>query len=173
MKKIIILSTIVLAAILSGCATLRPSTLLPTTITRNSEDDLKNYSYFYVNPAGAKTGSAGYVTGGNYGVFGSSSTRTTEPCDIISGYLIKLGYVRVANIDETISDKTLVISYGETGRRPLGFGYTIEVTLQFTSAKTHAPVCTVTGEGQGETEADDIRIAIIRCLNTAFGNTNN
>ena len=104
MKKIIILSTIALAAILSGCAT-----LIPTTITRNSEDDLKNYSYFYVNPAGAKTGSAGYVTGGNYGVYGSSSTRTTEPCDIISGYLIKLGYVRVATIDENISDKTLVI----------------------------------------------------------------
>lgn len=168
MKKAIILSIIALAAILSGCAT-----LLPTTITRNSEDDLKNYSYFYVNPAGAKTGSAGYVTGGNYGVYGSSSTRTTEPCDIISGYLIKLGYVRVATIDENISDKTLVISYGETGRRPAGLGYTIEVTLQFTSAKTHAPVCTVTGEGQGETEADDIRIAILRCLDTAFSPTNN
>ena len=29
------------------------------------------------------------------------------------------------------------------------------------------------GEGQGETEADDVRIAITRCLDTAFGVTKN
>lgn len=166
--KKLLLPIFLLSIMLSGCAT-----LLPTTVTRNEQDDLKNYQYFYVNPTGAKTGSAGYVTGGNFGVYGSSSTRSTEPCDIISGYLIKRGYVRVANIDDNISDKTLVISYGETGRRAAGLGYTIEVTLQFTSAKTHAVVCTVTGEGQGETEADDIRIAIIRCLDSVFNNSNN
>ena len=167
-NKKLLLPIVLLSILLSGCVT-----LLPTTVTRNAHDNLKNYKYFYVNPSGAKTGGAGYVTGGNYGLFGASETRSTEPCDIISGYLIKKGYIRVADIDENIRDKTLVVSYGETGRRAAGLGYTIEVTLQFTSSKTHEVVCTVTGEGQGETEADDIRIAINRCLNSVFDSSDN
>jgi hypothetical protein len=166
MKTKILLSVILLTTLLSSCGSVRP-----TTINRNSEDDLKNYTYFFVNPAGVKSGGTGYVTGNNYGVFGATTTKSTDPIDIISGYLMKQGYVRVADIDDDISDKTLVISYGETGRRSLNLGYAIEITLQFTSAKTHTLVCTVTGEGQGETEADDVRIAITRCLDTAFGTT--
>lgn len=155
-----------IASILSGCGSVKP-----TTINRNPEDDLKNYTYFYVNPTGSKNSSTGVVTDNGYGLFGVSSTRSTDPIDIISGYLMKLGYVRIAEIDEKISDKTLVISYGEIGKRPLNLGYAIEVTMQFTSAESHALVCSVTGEGQGETEADDIRIAITRCLDTVFGVT--
>lgn len=168
MKTKLFLSAILLATLLSSCGSLRP-----TTINRNSEDDLKNYTYFFVNPAGVKSSSTTSVIGNNLGVFGATTTKSTDPIDIISGYLMKLGYVRVANIDDDISDKTLVISYGETGRRSLNLGYAIEITLQFTSAKTHALVCTVTGEGQGDTEADDIRDAITRCLDTAFENTKN
>ncbi len=48
------------------------------------------------------------------------------------------------------------------------FGDKIEIVLQFVSASTNDVFCTVTGEGDGGTEADDIRIAIERCLNTAF-----
>ena len=144
-------------------------TLQPTTITRNEKDALSNYKYFYINPTGAKTGSTGYVYGNQYGVYGGSSAKSTDPCDIITVFMLKKWYIRIAAIDENIADKTLVISYGETGRRPAGLGYTINVTLQFTSAKTHNIVCSVSGEGMGETEADDIRIAITRCLETAFG----
>jgi hypothetical protein len=43
-------------------------------------------------------------------------------------------------------------------------GYTIEVTIQFVSAKTNSLVCSCTAEGIGSTEADDIREAITRCL---------
>lgn len=166
MKNKTLLLIIAIASILSGCGSVKP-----TTINRNPGDDLKNYTYFFVNPAGVKSGGTGYVTGNNLGVFGATTTKSTDPIDIISGYLMKLGYVRIAEIDDKISDKTLVISYGETGRRSLNLGYAIEITLQFTSANTHSIVCTVTGEGQGETEADDIRIAITRCLDTAFGVT--
>ncbi|MBO4481624.1 MAG: hypothetical protein J5719_03640 [Bacteroidales bacterium] len=148
----------------SSCVTLQP-----TTITRNEQDALSNYKYFYINPTGVKTGSTGYVYGSQYGVYGGSSAKSTEPCDIITGFLLKRGYIRIATIDENIAEKTLIISYGETGRRPAGLGYTINVMLQFTSAKTHNIVCSVSGEGMGETEADDIRIAITRCLETAFG----
>ena len=47
-------------------------------------------------------------------------------------------------------------------------GYTIEITLQFLSADTHEVVCTSTAEGMGETEADDIRIAIQKALTEVF-----
>ena len=49
-----------------------------------------------------------------------------------------------------------------------GGGYTIEITLQFLSAQSHEVVCTSTAEGMGETEADDIRIAINRALDELF-----
>ena len=168
MKTKIFLSAFLLATLLSSCGSLRP-----TTINRNTEDDLKNYTYFFVNPAGVKNSSTGYVSGNNLGVFGATTIKSTDPMDIISGYLMKLGYVRVANIDDDISDKTLVISYGEIGRRYLNLGYATEISLQFSSAKTHSLVCTVTGEGLGDNEADGVRDAITRCLDTAFGNTKN
>lgn len=144
-------------------------TLQPVSMTKSQEDSLDNYKYFYVNPTGVKTGSAGYVVGNQYGVYGGSSTKSTDPCDIISGYLIKRNLIRVAEIDDNIKGETVVVSYGETGRRTMGLGYAIEVTIQFSSAKTHSVVCTVTGEGRGDTEADDIRLAITRCLDMVFG----
>jgi hypothetical protein len=58
----------------------------------------------------------------------------------------------------------MIVNYGESGKRNKGLGYTIEVTIQFVSAKTNAKLCSCTAEGQGETEADDIREAITRCL---------
>ena len=65
-----------------------------------------------------------------------------------------------------LADITLIVNYGESGRRNTGLGgYTIEVTIQFISAKTNSLVCSCTAEGQGSTEADDIRQAITRCLN--------
>ena len=67
-----------------------------------------------------------------------------------------------------LADKTLIVSYGETDRRYRGLGYTIEVTLQFVSAKSHEMVCSCTAEGQGETEADDIRMAIQRAISGLF-----
>lgn len=46
----------------------------------------------------------------------------------------------------------------------------MEVTIQFISAQTNSLVCSCSAEGQGETEADDIRMAITRCLSTIFPN---
>ena len=166
MRSKTIILILAIASIISGCGSVKP-----TTINRNPGDDLKNYTYFFVNPTGSKNSSIGIVTGSGYGVFGATTTTSTDPIDIISGYLMKLGYVRIAEIDEKISDKTLVISYGETGKRELNLGYATEVTMQFTSSESHALVCTVTGEGQGDTEADNVRIAITRCLDTVFGIT--
>ena len=162
MKKGFII-LILLSIVMSGCVTLQP-----TTITRSDKDGFSNYKYFYVNPTGTITGSTGMVVGNQYGVYGGSSTKSTSPCDVITGFLIGKGFVRVVNIDDNNKDKTFIINYGEVGRRMGFFCDNIEISLQFTSASTNEVICTVTGEGDGETEADVIRKAIERCLNTAF-----
>ena len=46
----------------------------------------------------------------------------------------------------------------------LGRGYTLEVTIAFFDASTSDVVFRCTAEGFGRTEADDIEIAINRCL---------
>ena len=50
----------------------------------------------------------------------------------------------------------------------VNLGYSIEVTMQFINAKTQLPIVVCTAEGQGSTEADDIRIAITRALEPLF-----
>ena len=141
--------------------------LQPVRVTRNSS--LNQYTYFYITPTETKTGSSGGVYGNGYGVYGSSISKSTNPADVISGYLIKRGLVRLPEIKSDLADKTMIINYGETGRRSTGLGgYTIEVTLQVLSAKTSEVICVITGEGQGKTEADDVRIAINRCLEEMY-----
>ncbi len=141
--------------------------LQPVQVTRNAS--LDKYTYFYITPTVAKTGSTGGVYGNGYGVYGTTSSKSTNPSDIISGYLIKRGLVRLPEIKDELADNTMIINYGETGRRYTGLAsYTIEITLQVLSAKTNEVICIITGEGQGETEADDIRIAINRCLNEMY-----
>ena len=69
-------------------------------------------------------------------------------------------------IKSELTDETVIVNYGESGRRNTGLGgYTIEVTIQFISAKNSSLICSCTAEGQGSTEADDIRQAITKCLN--------
>ena len=110
------------------------------------------------------TSSSGGVYGGNYGVYGSTTSKSVNPSDVISGILLKNGFSQLPELKPELTDETLIVNYGESGRRNRGLGYTIEVTIQFLSAKTNTTVCSCTAEGQGETEADDIRQAITRCL---------
>jgi len=114
------------------------------------------------------TSSTGGTYGGQYGIYGSSTTKSVNPSDVIAGILIKEGYVILPKLKSELSNETLIVNYGESGRRNRGLGYTIEVTIQFISAKTNEMICSCTAEGQGETEADDIRQAIKRALSSLF-----
>ena len=140
--------------------------LQPVCVTRYNT--LDQYTYFYITPTGTKTSSSGGVFSNGFGVYGLSQTKSTNPADIISGFMIKKGLIQLPELNNELAEKTIIINYGETGRRNTGFGYTIEITLQILSAKTNEIICIVTGEGQGETEADDIRIAINRCLEELY-----
>ena len=154
MKTINIL-TIAFAAICSnGCASLKP----PTIVKYGS---IKDYIYVFISPTSSLTSSTGFSIGTQF----YSSGKSVNPADVITGILSKEGFVRLPELKSEFTNQTLIVNYGESGRRNTGLGgYTIEVTIQFISAKTHAPICSCTAEGQGETEADDIRQAITRCL---------
>ena len=142
--------------LINSCALKAP------TIIKN--DRIEGYKYIFISPTGNLTSSTGTVYGGNQGVYGSTTSKTVNPSDVITGILVKEGFIRLPELKPELADKTLIVNYGESGRRDIGLGYTIEVTIQFVSAKSHTLICSCTAEGLGETEADDIRQAITRCL---------
>jgi hypothetical protein len=151
---------LILSLITFGCSFLRPAKLRPATITKNGS--LDTFKFFYITPTTSLTSSSGATISGQY----YSSSKTVNPSDVITGILTKERLIRLPELKPDLTDETLIVNYGESGRRNTGLGgYTIEVTIQFISAKTSTFVCSCTAEGQGSTEADDIRQAITRCLN--------
>ncbi len=150
--------------LINGCAlhrTLRP--LQTPIIVRNAPIEM--YKYAYISPTKELTSSTGLRYGEQYG---SIYTKSVNPSNVIAGILIKEGYIILPELKSELSDKTLIVNYGESGRHNRGFGYTIEITIQFISPTTNEMICSCTAEGQGETEADDIRQAIIRALSSLF-----
>lgn len=162
MKTIKFLLIIIInGLILNSCAPLKEP-----VVTRN--DSIEKYKYIFILPSNDLTSSIGGVYGGDYGVYGVTTSKSVNPSDVITGILIKRGFIRLPELKSELVEETLIVNYGESGKRYRGLGYTIEVTIQFISAKTHEIVCTCTAEGQGETEADDIRMAITRALLELF-----
>lgn len=157
MKPVTLTSVVLLSIMVTGCA------LKPPTVTRKGS--IAAYKYMFISPTNSLTSDTGELYGGAYGVYGATTSKSVNPGDVISGILLKAGYTRLPEINKDLADDTIIVNYGESGKRSTGMGgYTIEVTIQFVSAKTHETVCSCTAEGQGETEADDIREAITRCL---------
>lgn len=139
--------TIIVVLTLTSCGSLRPA-----TVTRHSS--LEGYRYAYINSTSTKIGSAGYF----YNGMGASETKSTNPSEIISGFLMKKGFIIVPELKPENESHTIVVNYAETGRRNLNLGYAIEITIQILSATDNSLLCTGTAEGQGSTEADDIRL---------------
>lgn len=153
-KHFNLLGLLILSILMFGCATLRPATSI-------KKGNLFSYKYIYITPTNSLSSSSGAFINGMY----YSENKTVNPSDVISGVLTKQGFIRVPEIKPELNQETLIVNYGESGRRSTGLGsYTIEVTIQFVSANTSSLVCSCTAEGQGSTEADDIRVAITRCL---------
>ena len=162
MKPIVVIGISILSVLFFSC-----TTLLPASTIKNSSTE--NYKYIYITPTKNLTSSAGGVYGGAYGVYGATQSKSVNPSDVISGLLTKKGFIRLPELKEELNDKTLIVNYGESGKRDTGLGgYTIEVTIQFVSGKSSELVSSCTAEGQGETEADDIRQAITRCITALY-----
>ena len=146
---------------LGACAPLR----VPIIVKKSP---IEMFKYAYISPTKELTSSTGSTYGGQYGIYGSSTTKSVNPSDIIAGILIQNGFIIVPEIKSELAKETVIVNYGESGRRNRGFGYTIEVTIQFISADTNQMICSCTAEVQGSTEADDIRQAIKRALDGLF-----
>lgn len=147
--------------ILNSCAPLKAPTIIKNVA-------IENYKYVYISPTKELISGTGGTYGGQNGVYGSTTTKSVNPSDVIAGVLIKEGFVILPELKSELSNETIIVNYGESGRRNRGFGYTIEVTIQFVSAQSHEMLCSCTAEGQGATEADDIRQAIRRALAGLF-----
>lgn len=158
MKTFSFLAIFIASIFVSSCVSLKP----PIT-TKNETTD--NYKYIYIAPTNSLTSGSGATYEGQY----YSSSKTVNPSDVIAGMLSKEKFIRLPELKPELADETLIVNYGESGRRNVGLGgYTIEVTINFISAKTYKEVCSCTAEGIGSTEADDIRKAITRCLDGLF-----
>ncbi len=149
-------STILFAGLLiCSCST----TLKAPIITRNEK--IEGYKYVFISPTSDKTSSSGSV----YKNYGSTTSNTINPSDVISGILTKEGFIRLPELKPELTDETIIVNYGESGTRNTGMGgYAMEVTIQFISAKSNKLIGSCTAKGQGRTEVDDIREAITRCL---------
>lgn len=157
-RLVLVICTILM---MGACAPLR----VPVIVKKAP---VEMFKYAYISPTKELTSSTGSTYGGEYGIYGSSTTKSVNPSDVIAGILIPKGYVILPEIKPELAEETLIVNYGESGRRNRGLGYTIEVTIQFISAETNELVCSCTAEGQGSTEADDIRQAIKRALDGLF-----
>ncbi len=146
---------------LGACAPLR----VPIIVKKSP---IEMFKYAYISPTKELTSSTGSAYGGQYGIYGSLTTKSVNPSDIIAGILIQNGFIIVPEIKSELAKEMVIVNYGESGRRNRGFGYTIEVTIQFISADTNQMICSCTAEGQGSTESDDIRQAIKRALDGLF-----
>lgn len=163
MKKLTGLFLFVIALALGSCGVMRPA-------TTDIKTPLVNYKYFYVlETTGLSSGVGGSTEVFPGETWGMASSKSVNPQDMVSGYLMKKGFVRLPELKPELLKETMVVSYGESGRRAAGLGYAIEVTIQLTDAETHALVATTTAEGQGVAEADDIRKAIVRAMDALFG----
>lgn len=147
--------------ILSGCSLAKYSTVV-------QHSPFEKYKFFYVVDAASTTATSASVYGNQYGLHGLQVTKSVSPTDIISGGMMKQGYVKLPSLNPNLLDETIVVSYGESGRHNFVIGYAIEVTLQFLDAKTMEIIATTTAAGMGDTESDDIRIAINKCFQNLF-----
>jgi hypothetical protein len=165
MRKHLFLLLIVSAMITvsPGCVSLKP-------VLTTKTESLSNYKYVLLTPTSTINSGSGITVGSQF-IYTSTSTN---PIDVIYGFLSKEKFSRIPELRPEVLNETLIVNYGETGRRMIPWrlgAYTIEVTIQFLSASTYKSVGSCTAEGIGNTEADDIRSAINRCLRSLFSET--
>lgn len=126
--------------------------------------NLHGYKYVYVVPTSGITSNAGggsVVKIGNlYSVY-SSPTKTISPAETIKGYLMQMGYTILPNLNPSLANQTLVVSYGHMGRRAISVtAYASGIVIQMSNAKTNKVLATFQAEGCGRDETEDITQAI-------------
>lgn len=153
-------SLIILSLVsINGCVSLKEPTV-------SKDSSINKYQYVVIPETSDLASSSGSVYGNQYGTYGGSVSKEVNPGEVIEGILLKKGFTTMDQVRQDKIDKTLIVKYGESGKRSvsLGLGYTMEVTIILIDANTYETIYSCTAEGIGSTEADDIREAITRCL---------
>lgn len=148
---------VLLAILLAACSSVQ---LQPPTY-KQAIDSVGKYKYVVIPDAGITTSYAASISPNGGGAVG----KEISPSGLIEGLLLKKGIVRIPASEPKFAPQLLIAKYGVSGKRELGRGaYTQEVTINLLDANSYAPIFTCSAEGFGQTEVDDIRDAIIRCL---------
>ena len=106
---------IFLSFLSAGCAPLQQVSIMRV-------DKIENYKYIYITPTNRINSSSGAVYANQYGVSGGSFSKSINPSEVISGVLLKEGFMQLPELKPELINETLIINYGESGRRPRGFG---------------------------------------------------
>ena len=100
------LIALVVVGFLTGCVTLRPATV-------HVNKDLRAYTHVYVSETQAI-----YSTSVSHRGDGPTSySVSVNPRDVLVGIFAKNGFIVLPRLDERLKSKTLMVSYGKSGRR--------------------------------------------------------
>lgn len=144
---------VLMAGVIGGCATLKEVKRF---------HDMNGYKYAIIPQTASHTsGSGGISYDMGFGMVASGAvSKSVNPGEVIAGILMKKGYIVV---DKSDRDGAFIVKYGQGDSRMLG--EILEITIQMLDSKTHEPLFICTAEGKmGDTETDNIRKAIARCL---------
>ena len=142
MKKLLLFFA---ALALTACGALKPTTC-------SVQPTFYKYRYVYIMPTGSVTGSTGVYTSYIDDRVRGGVTRTTNPSDMMSGVLMQKGFTILPQLDQNKLAETLVLSYGETGHRDVGFLWLWDATgiiIQFRDAKTNDLIASAEAEDFG------------------------
>lgn len=92
-------SAICLVLLMNACAPLKTP-----VIVKNAP--IERFKYVYISPTKELTSSTGSTYGGQYGIYGSSTTRSVNPSDVIAGMLIQKGYVILPELNPELAKET-------------------------------------------------------------------
>ena len=162
MKKILFIFIAALA--LTGCGALKPTTC-------SVQPNFFKYRYVYIMPTGSVTGSTSVYTSYVDNRVHGGVTRTANPSDIMSGVLMQKGFTILPQLDQNKLAETLVLSYGETGHRDVGFLWlstSTSIIIQFRDAQSNDLIASAEAEDFGSTEADNVRYAVQKALDAIF-----
>ena len=161
MKKLLLFYA---AFAMTACGALKPTTC-------SVQPTFYKYRYVYIMPTGSVTGSTGVYTSYADNRVHGGVTRTTNPSDMMSGFLMQKGFTILPQLDQNKLAETLVLSYGETGHRDVGFLWlstSTNIIIQFRDAQTNELIASAEAEDFGSTEADNVRYAIQKALEAIF-----
>lgn len=137
----------------SSCSVLRP-----TGVT--IKHDIRAYSRVFI----PSTNTIQSRTDSKEGNTITTESQSVNPRDLIAGTLAKQGYIILHQLDNRFLNDTMIITYGESGRRSIITNNVTEITLQLVSASTGELLGTITAEGLEDNEAETIRVALTRAL---------